>query len=99
MIPLTQEKTMKKPTSITCLFLDIGGVLLTYGWDHHARKRAAAHFKLDLVEMQERHGLNFETHEEGKITFKEYLDRVVFHQKRAFTRTEFRQFMFAQSQP
>ena len=26
---------------ITTLFLDIGGVLLTDGWDHHARKRAA----------------------------------------------------------
>ena len=32
---------MKKATAITCLFLDIGGVLLTDGWDHHARKRAA----------------------------------------------------------
>ena len=32
---------MKKTTAITCLFLDIGGVLLTNGWDHHARKRAA----------------------------------------------------------
>jgi putative hydrolase of the HAD superfamily len=99
MIPLTQEKTMKKPTSITCLFQDIGGVLLTNGWDHHTRKRAAAHFKLDWVEMQERHGLNFETHEEGKITFKEYLGRVVFHQKRPFTRSEFWRFMFAQSKP
>ena len=29
------------------LFLDIGGVLLTDGWDHHARKRAATNFKLE----------------------------------------------------
>ena len=29
---------MKK--DITALFLDIGGVLLTNGWDHLARKRA-----------------------------------------------------------
>jgi hypothetical protein len=29
---------MKKATAITCVFLDIGGVLLTDGWDHHARK-------------------------------------------------------------
>jgi putative hydrolase of the HAD superfamily len=49
--------------------------------------------------MQERHELNFETHEEGKITVQEYLDRVIFWQKRAFTRSEFRQFMFAQSKP
>jgi putative hydrolase of the HAD superfamily len=88
---------MKKNIPITTLFLDVGGVLLTDGWDHHARKRAAKHFRLDWVEMQERHELNFETHEEDKITFQEYLDRVVFWQKRPFTRAEFRQFMFAQS--
>ena len=90
---------MKKEAPISALFVDIGGVLLTNGWDHHARKRAAIHFKLNLAEMQERHELNFETHEEDKTTFKEYLDRVVFYQKRAFTRAEFRRFMFAQSQP
>jgi putative hydrolase of the HAD superfamily len=90
---------MKKPTSITCLFVDIGGVLLSNGWDHHARKRAAAHFKLDWDEMQERHSLNFEIQEEGKITLKEYLDRVVFYQKQPFTRTEFQRFMFVQSKP
>jgi len=90
---------MKKIIPITTLFVDIGGVLLTNGWDHHARRRAAKHLKLDWAEMQERHELNFETHEEDKITFQEYLDRVVFWQKRSFTRAEFRQFMFAQSKP
>ena len=45
-------------TPITTLFLDIGGVLLTNGWDHHARRRAAKHFKLDWAEMEQRHGLN-----------------------------------------
>ena len=79
--------------------MDIGGVLLTNGWDHHARRRAVKHFKLDWAEMEERHGLNFKTHEEDKITFKEYLDRVVFYEKRPFTRAEFRRFMFAQSKP
>jgi putative hydrolase of the HAD superfamily len=91
--------SMKKTIPITCLFLDIGGVLLTNGWDHHARRRAAKHFKLDWAEMQERHALNFEVHEQGKITFREYLDRVIFWKKRPFTRAEFRQFLFAQSQP
>jgi putative hydrolase of the HAD superfamily len=90
---------MKRAIPITTLFLDIGGVLLTNGWDHQARRRAAKHFKLNLAEMQERHELNFETHEEDKTTFKEYLDRVVFYQKRPFTRTAFRRFMFAQSKP
>ena len=90
---------MKKNTRVTTLFLDIGGVLLTDGWDHHARRRAAKHFKLDWSEMHERHELNFEIHEEDKITFREYLDRVIFWKKRPFTRVEIRQFMFAQSKP
>ena len=90
---------MKQAIPITCLFVDIGGVLLSNGWDHLARRRAAKHFNLNWAEMQERHGLNFETHEEGKISFKEYLDRVVFHQKRPFTRAEFQHFLFAQSKP
>jgi putative hydrolase of the HAD superfamily len=90
---------MKKTTPVTCLFLDIGGVLLTNGWDHHARKRAATNFKVDLSEMEDRHHLTFDTYEEGKITLEEYLGRVVFYKKQPFTRAQFRQFMFVQSKP
>jgi putative hydrolase of the HAD superfamily len=88
---------MKKTTGITCAFLDIGGVLLTDGWDHLARRRAAKNFKLEWAEMEERHGLTFEIFEEGKITLDEYLSLVVFHQKRSFTRNQFRRYMFEQS--
>jgi putative hydrolase of the HAD superfamily len=88
---------MKKATRITCIFLDIGGVLLTDGWDHLARRRAAKNFKLEWAEMEERHGLTFEIFEEGKITLDEYLSLVVFHQKRTFTRNQFRRYMYAQS--
>jgi putative hydrolase of the HAD superfamily len=88
---------MKRSTEIRTLFLDIGGVLLTNGWDHHARKRAATNFKLELAELEDRHLLTFDTYEEGKLTLEEYLGRVVFYQKRAFTRAQFRRFMFAQS--
>jgi putative hydrolase of the HAD superfamily len=95
----TEEKTMKKTTAITCLFLDIGGVLLTDGWDHHARKRAATNFNLELADMEDRHHLTFETYEEGKLTLEEYLDLVVFYRKRPFTRAQFRLFIFAQSKP
>ena len=81
------------------MFLDVGGVLLTDGWDHHARKRAATKFKLELAEMEKRHHLTFEIYEEGKLTLEEYLDLVVFYQKRPFTRAQFRKYMFAQSKP
>ena len=88
---------MKKLKPITTLFLDIGGVLLTDGWDHHARNRAATTFKLDKAEMAERHHLTFETYEDGKLTLDEYLDLVVFFKRREFTRAQFRSFIFAQS--
>ena len=97
MIRSTEAKTVKKATTVTCLFLDIGGVLLTNGWDHHARERAASEFELDLAEMEDRHHLTFDTYEEGKLTLEEYLARVVFYQERPFTGAEFRRFMFAQS--
>jgi len=90
---------MKRPREITTLFLDVGGVLLTDGWNHHARRRAAKNFNLEWTEMEDRHRLTFEIHEEGKITFEEYLDWVVFYKKRSFTRAQFRLFMFAQSKP
>jgi putative hydrolase of the HAD superfamily len=90
---------MKKAGPITTLFLDVGGVLLTNGWDHLARRRAAAKFKLELAGLEDRHRLTFDIYEEGKLTLQEYLDRVVFYRKRSFTRDRFRRFMFAQSKP
>lgn len=90
---------MKGTLPVKTLFLDIGGVLLTDGWDHHARKRAAVNFKLDLSELEYRHHLTFDTYEEGKLTLKEYLVRVVFYQERPFTQAQFRKFMFDQSKP
>jgi putative hydrolase of the HAD superfamily len=90
---------MKRAAPVTTLFLDVGEVLLTDGWDHLARHRAAKHFKLAWAEMEERQALVFETHEEGRMTFQEYLDWVVFYRKRPFTRSQFRDFIFAQSKP
>ena len=90
---------MKKPPPITTLFVDVGGVLLTNGWDHVERKRVAKHFKLEWAEMDKRHRLVFETHEQGKLSFEEYLGWVVFYEKRPFTRKQFRDFMFTQSKP
>jgi putative hydrolase of the HAD superfamily len=84
---------------ITTLFLDIGGVLLTNGWDHLARRRAASQFQLDYSELDERHHLVFAAYEEGKLTMEEYLNLTVFHEERPFTRDQYREFMFAQSQP
>ena len=50
---------MTPSSPITTLFLDIDGVLLTNGWEHQIRKRAADKFGLDYDEMNERHHLLF----------------------------------------
>jgi putative hydrolase of the HAD superfamily len=84
---------------INTLFLDIGGVLLTNAWDQKARRRASQVFQLDHEEINERHHLTFDTYELGKLSLDEYLDRVIFYQKRPFTRRAFTEFMLAQSQP
>jgi putative hydrolase of the HAD superfamily len=90
---------MKKKPAITTLFTDIGGVLLTNGWDREARKKAIKIFELDAEETEERHHLTFDTYEVGKLSLEEYLDRLVFYKKRSFTKKQFKKFMFEQSQP
>lgn len=87
------------PVAVTALFLDIGGVLLTNGWDRGMRKRAAEQFGLDLADLDERHHLMFDTYEEGKSTLDDYLAAVVFHRERSFTPEDFKAFMYAQSRP
>jgi putative hydrolase of the HAD superfamily len=90
------KKIKQSPTTI---FTDIGGVLLTNGWDRTARKKAIDRFKLDAAETEERHHLTFDTYESGKISLTEYLNRLVFYKKRNFTESDFRKFMFDQSKP
>lgn len=85
-------------TAITTLFWDIGGVILTNGWDREARRVAAKAFNLDWDEFQDRHDLSFPAFDTGQITLDQYLDRTLFYRPRSFTREEFTAFMFAQSQ-
>ncbi len=84
---------------ITALFLDVGGVLGTNGWDRQARERAAERFHLDRAEVDERHHLTFDTYEAGKLSLDEYLTRTIVYEPRPFTRDEFKVFMFDQSEP
>lgn len=83
---------------VKALFTDIGGVLLTNGWDHLARARACERFGLDTEELHERHHLTFDTYEQGKLSLAEYLERTVFYQPRSFDVEEFREFIYSQSQ-
>lgn len=88
---------MEHKTTVRALFLDVGGVLLTNGWDHNSRALAAETFNLDPKELESRHRLNFDTHELGKLSLEVYLDRVIFYEKRDFSRSQFLQFMLDQS--
>ncbi|MFT3980434.1 MAG: HAD hydrolase-like protein [Ferruginibacter sp.] len=86
-------------STITTIFTDIGGVLLTNGWDHLARKQAAEKFKLDYAAIDERHKATFDTYESGEMTLDEYLDYLVFYQPCSFTKNDFIAFMHQCSQP
>jgi putative hydrolase of the HAD superfamily len=94
-----EGENLKREIPITTLFIDIGGVLLTDGWGHASRKLAAKKFNLNRDEMENRHNQAFDTYELDKLTIEEYLNRVVFYEKRSFTHTQFRKFMFDQSKP
>ncbi len=82
---------------ITALFWDVGGVVLSNGWDRRSRAAAAKKFGLDWEEFEDRHELAFPALETGKITLDTYLQRTVFYRSRSFTREEFTGFIFAQS--
>jgi putative hydrolase of the HAD superfamily len=82
---------------IRILFSDIGGVLLTNGWGHLSRMAAAKKFHLNYEEMDMLHDFIFNVYEMGKISLDDYLNTVVFTEKRDFSREEFKEFMYAQS--
>jgi putative hydrolase of the HAD superfamily len=83
--------------NLKVLFLDIGGVLLTNGWGHLSREKAAREFNIDYTEMNTLHEFIFNIYEIGSINLEQYLDRVVFNHPRDFTKEDFKSFMYAQS--
>lgn len=89
----------KMANQITTLFLDIGGVLLTNGWDRNARKLAAEKFSLNLDELNESHHLVFNDFETGKLSMDEYLNRLKLHNNLVFSKEELKAFIFEQSKP
>lgn len=84
-------------SKIKVVFMDIGGVLLTNGWGHESRQKAAKVFGFDYKEMDILHNFIYNVFEIGSISLDEYLDTVVFHCPRDFTKAEFKEFMYEQS--
>jgi len=85
--------------AIELVLFDIGGVLGSNGWDREQRAAAVEHFEIDAEDFQYRHEETIGAFESGQISLDEYLDVTVFCSDRAFSRTEFKDFMFAQSVP
>ncbi|HZP32327.1 MAG TPA: HAD-IA family hydrolase [Candidatus Acidoferrales bacterium] len=91
---------MLKPEDMTdmpALFWDVGGVVLSNGWDHAARAEAARAFGFDFQEFEKRHGGAESELETGALTLEAYLNRTVFFRDRPFTREQFKEFIFSQS--
>lgn len=83
----------------TTIFLDLGGVILTNGWDSSMRKKAAETFNIEHEEFEELHDQFYNLHEVGSLTLEDYLNKVIFWKKRDFTFNQFKDFIFSQSQP
>jgi putative hydrolase of the HAD superfamily len=79
------------------ILIDVGGVLLTNGWDHGERAAAMAHFHLDSAAFEARHLAPNDAWERGVIPLKAYLDTTVFYESRGFSHEEFFAFMLTQS--
>lgn len=84
---------------IETIFTDIGGVLLTNGWDREARKLAVDFFHLDANEFEERHREVVDDLETGVLTLDGYLRHVVFFEAKSFSLHDFQEFMFGCSKP
>ena len=72
-------------------------MLLTNSWDVRERADVAEHFRLDEEILQSRHAEMAGLWERGGMAMDAYLDFVVFHEPRSFSRDEFVTSMLGQS--
>jgi putative hydrolase of the HAD superfamily len=79
------------------ILFDVGGVLLTNGWDHCERATVLGHFDLEIAEFEKRHPEPNNAWERDLITAETYLDETVFYEPRSFSHDEFLAAIFAQS--
>jgi len=79
------------------ILFDIGGVLLTNGWDHCERAVVLDQFHLDKMEFEKRHPGPNDRWERDLISGRQYLDETVFYQPRDFSHDDFLAAICAQS--
>jgi len=83
--------------TITTILWDVGGVLLTNGWDHKERAAVLSHFGVDRDAFEQRHADPNDAWEKGLLTVEEYLQKTLFYEPRNFTVAEFVDAMKAES--
>lgn len=81
------------------ILFDVGGVLLTNGWDHRERAAVIEQFQIDLAGFETRHPEPNDRWERDEISLDEYLEATVFYEQRSFSRDDFFAAMCAQSVP
>ena len=81
------------------ILFDVGGVLLTNGWDHNERAQVLELFHLNVAEFEARHAKPYAAWEIGAISAESYLDATVFYEPRSFSRDDFFAAICAQSKP
>ena len=79
------------------ILFDVGGVLLTNGWDHRERAAVVDQFQLDRAEFERRHAEANDAWERDAISATQYLEATVFYEPRSFGKDEFMAAIFAQS--
>jgi putative hydrolase of the HAD superfamily len=82
---------------ISTVLWDVGGVLLTNGWDHTERTAVLEQFALDGVAFEQRHEIANDAWERGLMTAEQYLLQTVFYEPRPFTPGAFLQAMMERS--
>ena len=81
------------------VLFDVGGVMLTNGWDHKERAVVLAQFGVDRAEFEARHPEPYDAWERDTISPQDYLNAVLFYESRSFTAEEFIEGMKAVSVP
>jgi putative hydrolase of the HAD superfamily len=79
------------------ILFDVGGVVLTNGWDRREREAAVEHFQLEAEDLEARHLSIFAAWERDAVGLDTYLDAAVFYKPRRFSRDEFLEFVLSQS--
>jgi putative hydrolase of the HAD superfamily len=81
------------------ILFDVGGVMLTNGWDHVERAAVMKHFNLDRDAFEARHPAPYDALERDTIDMYAYLKATIFYEARTFTPDDFIAVMKEQSVP